>query len=75
MQEIFEDRMILEEAINSLKEEDRKIVMMNFYDGLNQREISEKLNISQMQVSRKLKKALDKLFNLITKKGLYKYEH
>ena len=74
MQEIFEDRMILEEAINSLKEEDRKIVMMNFYDGLNQREISEKLNISQMQVSRKMKKALAKLFEYITSKGVVSYE-
>ena len=29
---------------------------MCFYDGLNQREISEKLDMSQMQVSRKMKK-------------------
>ena len=68
MQEIFEDRMILEEAMNSLDKEDKTIVMMNFYEGLNQREISDRLNISQMQVSRKLKKALDKLYKMVRKR-------
>ena len=74
MQEIFEDRMILEEAMNSLDKEDKTIVMMNFYEGLNQREISDRLNISQMQVSRKMKKALAKLFEYITSKGVVPYE-
>ncbi len=70
----FENKMILDDAIKNLSLEDQKIVTMNFFEGLNQREISEKLNISQMQVSRKLKKALGKLFELITKKGLTHYD-
>lgn len=70
----FEDKMILEDAIKELPEEDQKIITMNFFEGLNQREISEKLGISQMQVSRKLKKALNKLFELITKKGVTHYD-
>ena len=70
----FENKMILEDAIKKLDIEDRQIVTMNFFEGLNQREISEKLNISQMQVSRKLKKAISKLFEIITKKGLSSYE-
>lgn len=66
----FENRLILEDAIKKLPIEDQQIVTLNFFEDLSQREISEKLNISQMQVSRKLKKALNKLFELITKKGI-----
>lgn len=70
----YENRMILDEAISKLDEIERQLVVLNYYEGLNQREISEKLNISQMQVSRKLKKAISKLFEIISKKGLKKYE-
>lgn len=70
----YENRMILDEAISKLDELERQLVILNYYEGLNQREISEKLNISQMQVSRKLKKAISKLFEIISKKGLKKYE-
>ncbi len=72
--EIFEDRMVLEDAVNSLSPDDKKIVRMCFYDGLNQREIADKLNMSQMQVSRKMKKALSKLLDYVTKRGLVSYE-
>ncbi len=72
--EIFENRMILEEAINSLLPEDKEIVTLSFYEGLNQREISEKLNMSQMQISRKMKKALSKLFKFVSSRGVVFYE-
>ena len=51
-----------------------QLIILNDYEGLNQREISERLNISQMQVSRKLKKSLQKLFEIISKRGLSSYE-
>jgi len=70
----YENRMILDDAINKLEPLEQKLIILNFYEGLNQREISEKLEISQMQVSRKLKKALSKLFEIISKKGFKKYE-
>ena len=70
----FENKMILEDAIKQLPVDDQKIITMNFFEGLNQREISEKLNISQMQVSRKLKKTLNTLFEVITKKGVTRYD-
>jgi len=70
----FENKMILEDAIKKLPPEDQKIITMNFFEGLNQREISEKLNISQMQVSRKLKKSLSKMFEFITNKGIEHYD-
>ena len=70
----YENRMILDDAIRKLEPIEQKLIVLNYYEGLNQREISEKLNISQMQVSRKLKKALTKLFEIISKKGLKQYE-
>ncbi len=70
----FENRLILNEAIKKLEYDEQQLIILNYFEGLNQREISQKLDMSQMQVSRKLKKALDKLFNLITKKGMHKYE-
>ncbi len=73
-QEIFENKIILEEALKTLSDEDRKIITLSFYDGLNQREISDKLKISPMQVSRKMKKALDKLFKYVTSRGVVSYE-
>ena len=61
----FEDKLMLSFAIEKLPQELRNIIEMSFYQDLNQREIAEKLNISQMQVSRRLKKALNKLYELI----------
>ena len=72
--ELIENRMILNEAVQSLPDEDRQIIEMCFYEGLNQREISEKLNLSQMQVSRKMKKALSRLFDFVTSRGVISYE-
>ena len=73
-QELLENRLILNQAIKTLSEEDKKIVTLCFYEGLNQREISEKLNMSQMQVSRKMKKALSKLFEYVTSRGVVSYD-
>lgn len=70
----YENRIILDDAIKRLEPVEQQLIVLNYYEGLNQREISEKLNISQMQVSRKLKKALSKLFEIVSKKGLKKYE-
>ena len=70
----FENRLILNEAIKKLDSDEQQLIILNYFEGLNQREISQRLDMSQMQVSRKLKKALDKLFNLITRRGMSKYE-
>jgi len=70
----YENRIILEDAISELAEEEKTLIILSFFEELNQREISEKLGISQMQVSRKLKKVLNRLFEIVTKKGISKYE-
>ena len=66
-----EDKIMLMQAIKKLPETYQQILKMNFFEDLNQRQISEKLGISQMQVSRFLKKALSELFVIITEKTGY----
>ncbi|HEY9685758.1 MAG TPA: sigma-70 family RNA polymerase sigma factor [Coleofasciculaceae cyanobacterium] len=64
-----ENKMVLERAMGTLKEELREVVRMTYYDDLSQTEIAERLGISQMQVSRRLRKALEILYkNLQTDK-------
>ena len=56
-----ESRLMIEHALHRLKQEHRDVITMTFYDDLSQHEIAEKLQISQMQVSRRLRKALELL--------------
>jgi RNA polymerase sigma-B factor len=57
--ESHENKMVLERAMHGLKAELRDVVHMTYYDDLSQTEIAERLGISQMQVSRRLRKALE----------------
>ena len=59
------NRLMLNSALAKLPEELKQILVMNYYQDLNQKQISEKLGLSQMQVSRKIKKALSKLYELV----------
>ncbi len=56
-----ENKIFLERALGSLKDELRVVIKMTYFDDLSQSEIAERLGISQMQVSRRLRKALDLL--------------
>lgn len=61
----YENKLMLASVIKKLTPELRQIIELSYYEDLNQREIAERLNISQMQVSRRLKKALNKMYELI----------
>jgi DNA-directed RNA polymerase specialized sigma24 family protein len=52
---------LLEEAMSVLDERERKIVQMRFYDDLTQQQIAQQIGISQMHVSRLLRRALQKM--------------
>ncbi|MER5299265.1 RNA polymerase sigma factor SigF [Streptomyces lasiicapitis] len=56
--ELVEDFNSLAPLIGELSERDREIIHMRFVDELTQAEIGEKLGVSQMQVSRLLKRIL-----------------
>jgi RNA polymerase sigma-B factor len=56
-----EDRVILERAFGSLTPRQRAILYLLFYEDLSQAAIGERLSISQMQVSRLCRAALERL--------------
>lgn len=60
-----EDKILLQSAINKIKEQSRQILYYAFYEDLTQTEIANKLGISQMQVSRKIKSALSELWEIL----------
>lgn len=62
----YEEKIMLSKAISKLEPEMKEIIELCYYEDLNQRQIADRLNISQMQVSRRLKKALSNMYNLIT---------
>ena len=63
----YEEKIMLSNAINQLKPKLKEVLELSYYQDLNQRQIAEKLNISQMQVSRRLKQALNEMYTIITK--------
>jgi len=55
------DRLALSSEISKLPERERKVIDMRYYQGKTQTEISEELSISQAQISRLEKSAIEKL--------------
>ena len=64
--ENYDQKIILNEVIEKLPDELKELVNLYYREDLSQKQISEKLNLSPMMVSRKLKKAFDILHSLIT---------
>jgi RNA polymerase sigma-B factor len=59
--ELLEDRANLERAFTVLSGRERVIIYLRFFESISQTEIAQRLNVSQMHVSRLQAKALDKL--------------
>ncbi len=53
-----EDTVLVESGLDALDERERRIVELRFFDGLTQSEIAAQIGISQMHVSRLLRRAL-----------------
>jgi RNA polymerase sigma-B factor len=60
-----DDRIVVEAALGRLRAVSREVIEFAFYEDLSQTEISRKLGISQMQVSRRLRKAMDELWKVL----------
>jgi len=65
-QSLQEERIMLYDAVNLLPDNLQEIIRLSFFEDLNQSEIAKKVGISQMQVSRRIKKAVTELFKIIT---------
>lgn len=57
----WQQRQLIEDAMKVLDERERKIVEMRFFDDLTQTQIAQRLGISQMHVSRLLRRAIRKM--------------
>jgi len=59
--EVSEDRAILAPGFKALDERERKILQLRFFDGLTQSQIAQRVGISQMHVSRLIRRSLEKI--------------
>jgi len=62
--ELWADNITLSEAMKRLNERERNIIMKRFFDGRTQMEVAEEIGISQAQISRLEKSAMDRIKKL-----------
>jgi RNA polymerase sigma-B factor len=56
-----EHRVELARGLGALPPRERSILLLRFYEGLTQREIADRVGISQMHVSRLLRRSIDRM--------------
>lgn len=59
------DRMLLESLLDRLEERERRIVVLRFFGEMSQDRIAEEIGISQMHVSRLLRRSLEQLSEMV----------
>ena len=65
-----DDRLIIEEALKGFSPREREVIDLRFLQGMTQIEIAEQLGISQVQVSRLLRRTLKKIQDKIDPDGV-----
>ena len=65
-----DDRIVLEDAIADFSPREQDVIRMRFVDGLTQVEIAERMGISQVQVSRLLRRTLRRIQDKIDPEGI-----
>lgn len=65
-----DDRLVIEEALEGFSPREREVVELRFLKGMTQIEIAERLGISQVQVSRLLRRTLKKIQDRIDPEGV-----
>src|SRR4029079_6060634 len=63
--EVSEDRAVLAPGFRVLDERERAILHLRFFEGLTQSQIAQQIGISQMHVSRLIRRSLEKIRNEI----------
>lgn len=66
----IDDRMAIEDVLSEFTPREQEIIRMRFNEGLTQVEIAERLGISQVQVSRMLRKVLREFQDRLDPEGL-----
>ena len=62
--ELWTENITLSEALKRLNEREKNIIMKRFFDGRTQMEVAEEIGISQAQISRLEKSAMDRIKKL-----------
>jgi RNA polymerase sigma-B factor len=65
-----EDQQLLAAGIQALGPRERKIIQLRFYEGLTQTQIANQLGISQMHVSRLIRRALETMREELERGGV-----
>ncbi len=65
-----DDRLVIEEALKGFSPREREVIELRFINGMTQIEIAERLGISQVQVSRLLRRTLKKIQDKIDPEGV-----
>ena len=65
-----DDRLVIEDALKSFSPREREVIELRFLQGMTQIEIAERLGISQVQVSRLLRRTLKKIQDKIDPDGV-----
>lgn len=64
-EQIYEDKKIIEFALNKLPKTEKEVIYKYYIEGITQKDIAKNLGISAMQVSRIIKRALNKMYIII----------
>jgi RNA polymerase sigma-B factor len=59
--EVSEDRAVLAPGFKALDQRERQILQLRFFEGLTQSQIAQQIGISQMHVSRLIRRSLEKI--------------
>jgi len=59
--EVSEDRAVLAPGFKALDQRERQILQLRFFEGLTQSQIAQQVGISQMHVSRLIRRSLEKI--------------
>jgi RNA polymerase sigma-B factor len=63
--ELAEQRVLLRRGLDGLGDREREIVRLRYYEGLTQREIARAVGVSQMHVSRLIRRSIDSMRDTI----------
>ena len=61
---------MLDDAVGSLREKDRRAILLRFYEGRNLREVGLALGASEAAAEKRVNRALEKLRKFFTKRGV-----
>ena len=66
-EQTYENKKMIEFALNKLANQEKEAIYKYYIEGLKKKEIAQELGVSAMQVTRLIKRALKKMYKIISK--------